>query len=107
MSLFPDEAGLVNFVKEIERLKVEGVVRDFSFANENAVRDKTGVLGIPFILRLEGTWDQLNSDFMQLQKFPYLIRAVTVDVRIKDINTGIIDFMYGGFIYVDKSLEKN
>jgi hypothetical protein len=106
-SLFPDEAGLIDFVKEIEKLESEGVVKDFSFANEGAVRDKTTVLGIPFVLRMEGTWEQINSDLKKMQRMPFLLRAVTLDIKVKEEETNLIDFRYGGFIYVDESLSKN
>jgi len=107
MSLFPDESGLIDFVKEIEKLKNEGVVKNFAFANEDAVRDKTKVLGIPFILRMEGTWEQIDSDLEKMQNMPFIVRAVTLDIKVKEEETNLIDFRYGGFIYVDESLAKN
>jgi Tfp pilus assembly protein PilO len=107
MSLFPDESGLIDFVKEIEKLKNEGVVKNFAFANEDAVHDKTKVLGIPFVLRMEGTWEQIDSDLKKIQSMPFIVRAVTLDIQVKEEETNLIDFRYGGFIYVDESLAKN
>jgi hypothetical protein len=106
-SLFPDESGLVNFIKEIEKLKTEGVVTEFSFASEDAVRDKTKVLGIPFVLRMEGSWEQINKDLKSLQEMPFLQRAITISTEVRGEEEKVIDFRYGGFIYVDESLKKD
>ena len=38
---FPDSQGLIAFVGEIDKLKAEGVVTGFSFANEEPIKDKT------------------------------------------------------------------
>ncbi len=107
--LFPDESGLVSFVEEIEKLKATGVAKKFSFANEDAVRDKTKSLGIPFIVEFEGTWEQIDKDLQALQKLPFLLRVITIETRQTkgDEDTNLIRFMYGGFIYVDESLAKN
>lgn len=106
IALFPDETGLVNFVKEIEKLKLEGIVKTFSFANQEAVRDKTTILGIPFVIELEGTWDQIDASLQSLQRLEFLYRAITVQIEPKE-EENLINFKYGGFIYVDESLGKD
>jgi hypothetical protein len=106
-TLFPDDSGLIEFVKEIEVLKTQGTVKEFSFANENSVRDKTQADGIPFILRMVGTWEEIDRDLIRLQEVPFLQRAVTLDIRVIGENRDSVDFRYGGFLYVDESLKKN
>ena len=104
--LFPDEPGLVEFVKEIDTLKEEGIVTRFFFASEKAVRDKTGYYGIPLVIEFSGTWDQIGLAIQIIDDLPYLLRAVTVDAE-PEPDTGLIIFKYGGFLYVDESLAKN
>lgn len=106
-SLFPDESGLVNFVREMERLKTEGVVTSFSVASQDAVRDKTGHFGIPVIIEFRGSWAQIDNDLQRLQSLPYFIRAVKLETRPDETESGVINLRYGVFIYVDESLGKN
>lgn len=104
--LFPDESGLIDFVKEIDKLKDEGIITRFSFASERAVRDKTGNFGIPLIIEFVGTWDQIDQAIAIIESLPYLLRVVNVDVQRQDEGDLII-FKYGGFIYVKESLAEN
>ncbi|MGD8744462.1 MAG: hypothetical protein PVJ52_02620 [Candidatus Woesebacteria bacterium] len=107
ISLFPDEEGLVNFVQEVEKLKNEGAVKDFYFANEDAVKDKTRLFGIPFVIVFEGSWGEINRDLLAIERLNYLIRTVTVQLEVKESEEGsTIEFDYGGFIYVNEQLGK-
>ena len=105
-ALFPDEAGLVEFAKEIDKLKEEGLVTSFSFASEKAVRDQTGQFGVPIVIIIEGSWSQVGDAMQKLQGLPFMLRAVSIDAeRVSEGN--LISFRYGGFLYVDESLAKN
>jgi Tfp pilus assembly protein PilO len=104
-SIFPDDTGIVNFVKEIEKLKGGGIVRGITFVSQEAVRDKTKSLGIPFIIELEGSWTDIDATLTTIQKLPYLFRAVTIEVNIND--EGVVNFKYGGFLYVAEVLSKS
>jgi len=106
LGVFPDEAGLIGFVQEIEALKEQGSVINFSFANQIPVYDKTGFLGIPVAIELEGNWEQIGNDLVKLQGLPYLFRPISVSIRERD-ESYLINVMYGGFLYVDESLGKN
>ena len=104
-TIFPNDTGIVNFVKEIEKLKAGGIVRGISFVSQEAVRDKTKALGIPFVIELEGSWADIDATLTTIQKLPYLFRAVTVETNINE--EGIVNYKYGGFLYVDESLAKS
>jgi Tfp pilus assembly protein PilO len=105
-ALFPDEAGLVEFAKEIDKLKEEELVTSFSFASEKAVRDQTGQFGVPIVIIIEGSWSQVGDAMQKLQGLPFMLRAVSIDAeRVSESN--LISFRYGGFLYVDESLAKN
>lgn len=104
LSLFPDESGLVRFISEIEQGKARGVITDFYFANQDAVRDKTGNFGVPFVLQIEGTWEQIDQELQDLQKRDFIIRTITFAVDARDSSKIRMD--YGGFIYVDDRLGK-
>jgi hypothetical protein len=103
-SFYLEEAGVIDFIESIETLKENGNVKNFSLVGQNAVKDKTGAYGIPFIVELEGGWEKINISLQELQKLPYLVRAIDVDVRVVDSST--INFKYGGFLYVSDKLAK-
>jgi len=101
---FPNQAGLANFAGEMDKLREEGLISSFSFASEDAVRDQTGYYGVPIIIRFLNTWEQIEQGFTRLGELPYIIRAVNIEAGVADGN--LIDFRYGGFLYVDESLAK-
>jgi hypothetical protein len=104
-AIFPNESGLVSFVKEIENLKTGGVVKGITFVSQEAVRDKTTSVGIPFIVEMEGKWEQIDSNLQSIQKLNFLQRPVNITINV--IASGLVNFKYGGFIYVDESLAKS
>ncbi len=105
-ALFPDEAGLVEFAREIDKLKEENLVTSFSFASETAVRDQTGQFGVPIVIIIEGNWTQIADAMQKLQQLPFILRAVSINAE-RILENNLITFRYGGFLYVDESLAKN
>jgi len=103
-SYYPEEAGLISFIEAVDKLKESGIIKNFSLVGKNAVKDKTGVYGIPFIIEIEGKWEDINANLQEFQKLPYLIRAVNVEANVIDLN--IVNFKYGGFLYVSDKLAK-
>ena len=104
-SIFPDDVGIVNFVKEIEKLKAGGIVKGISFVSQEAVKDKTKSLGTPFIIEMEGTWADIDTVLTAIQKIQYLFRVVTIEAKINE--EGVVNFKYGGFLYVDETFAKS
>ena len=105
-SLFPDDEGLVNFANELDRIKAEGKIVGFSFATEEAVKDKTGSIGIPVLIEIKGTWAEIDTDLQKIQKLPYLLRPIQVSAAPAP-EEGLIDLKFGGFLYVGKDFGKN
>lgn len=103
-SFYPEEAGLIDFIEMIEEMKKNNMVKNFQLVSSDAIKDKTGAYGIPFIIEFEGSWENVNLSLQDLQKLPYLIRAVSVETQVVD--EGIINFKYGGFLYVSDKLAK-
>jgi len=101
---YPEEDGVIDFIEMVEGLKGEGKVKNFSLVGQDAVKDKTGAFGIPFIVEFEGDWESINISLQEFQKLPYLIRAINVDVKMVDEK--VINFKYGGFLYVSDKLAK-
>ena len=104
---FPDSQGLIAFVGEIDKLKAEGVVTGFSFANEEPIKDKTGSFGLPVLIELKGNWSTVDSALGRIMSLPYLLRAIRIDVSPALDEPGLIDFKFGGFLYVDKNFSKD
>lgn len=103
--LFPDEVGLINFVKEIDKLKSEGRVTHFSFVSDKVIKDKTQAFGLPFIIELHGGWAEIDLTLREIEKLPFLIRAV--DIEIRELPQEAIRLKYGGVLYVDESFYKD
>jgi Tfp pilus assembly protein PilO len=102
---FPDEVGVIKFITDLESLKKNETIKDMSFVSQNAVKDKTGSSGIPFIMEIEGSWEKVNTALKEFYKLPYLVRVINIDVTTLDGD--IVNFKYGGFIYVSEALSKN
>lgn len=101
---YPDEGGVIKFIEMVDGLKEKGQIKNFSLVGQDAVKDKTGAYGIPFIVELEGSWTDINLSLQEVQKLPYLIRAINVEVNVIDENT--VNLKYGGFLYVSDKLAK-
>lgn len=106
--LFLDQSGIVDFVNEVEKLKVEGgAIQKVSFASQKPVKDKTGYLGVPVVIELRGSWESIGIDIQKIESLPYLFRAASIDAETIPDNPGVIDFKYGGFLYVNDELGEN
>ncbi len=107
-NLFPDESGIVDFVSQVEKLKTEGgAIEKITFASQEVVMDKTGNYGIPVIIKLNGAWESIGQDLQKIQKLPFLLRAISIDAEPNKENESMIQFKYGGFLYVDTRLGEN
>lgn len=106
LALFANDDELVIFANELDRIKKEGKVTGFSFVAESAVKDKTGSIGIPVLIEIKGTWEEIDSDLQKIQKMPFLLRAIEVEAKPGE-EEGLIDFRFGGFLYVGKEFKKN
>jgi Tfp pilus assembly protein PilO len=69
--------------------------------------DKTGNYGIPVIIELNGAWESIGQDLQEIQKLPFLLRAISIDAEPDKENESMIQFKYGGFLYVDTRLGEN
>lgn len=110
---FLDEAGIVNFVNDVELQKSEGgAISKVSFASQKAVADKTGNYGVPIVIELTGGWEVIDSDLQKIDKLPYLFRPVKVEIEYDEENPDeenpkMVVYKYGIFLYVRESLGKN
>ncbi|KKQ41670.1 MAG: hypothetical protein US60_C0032G0011 [Microgenomates group bacterium GW2011_GWC1_37_8] len=120
-SLFVNDSGVVDFVNDLEKIKNEnGTIKSITFANQQAIKDKTGSFGIPVVIELQGSWEKIDSDLQRIDGLPYLFRAAKVEagkpkvqpgVKLEEeqeIDENIIVFKYGIFLYYDEnSVGKN
>jgi len=102
--LFPKEKDLLNFVSDIENLKQEGSVISFNFASKDPVTDKTKNTGLPILIEMEGSWEQIGKDIKKVQELDYIFRPVSFYSE-ESPNDGLISVQYGGFLYVDESFK--
>lgn len=104
--LFPDQKRLLEFISEIDKLKVDGNVTYFAFASESVVKEKSGFVGYPFVLEFEGSKQEVYSGLERFNNLPYLFRPVNFSIESGE-RPGSILLKYGGFLYVDDATQKN
>ena len=105
VDLFPDENGLVKFASQIDSLKNQGTVINFSFAKDTAVKDKTGLIGLPIVIEISGTNTQVDLVLKQIQNMPFFLRAINIE--IKEIEDKKIRLKFGGILYVKENFSTN
>jgi hypothetical protein len=105
-ALFPDERGLVDFVRDLDELKNQGFITNFNFASKEPVKDKTGLYGVPVIIEFRGSWSQIGEGLLRLQNLPFMFRAVKVETEFKPLES-VIQLKYGGFLYVNENFGKD
>jgi hypothetical protein len=102
--VFLDTSGIVEFVSRVEAIKDQGgTITKLSFTNQTAVRDKTGNYGIPVIIEMRGNMNEMTADLEKLRNLPFLFRPVSIEIAPNIDNPAILDFKYGGMIYVDET----
>ena len=106
---FVDESGIVSFVNELEKVKARsGTIQKIAFTSQKAIEDKqTGNYGIPVVIEFKGGMDKILEDLEEIQKLPYILRPITVQSGINDEDPNVLDFKYGGFIYVNDLLGQS
>lgn len=105
IAIFPDEDGLINFIKEIDGLKKDKQLVQFSFATDNLVKDKTGYLGLPLVFEFKGNSNQINSALTTLDKLPFFLRPINIDIRHTSAEE--ISLKYGGILYVSQKYSQD
>ena len=107
-NLYLDESGVVNFVNELEKMKGEtSTFNKVILPNQKAVKDRTGSFGIPVIIELKGSWDFIASDLLTIQKLTYLFRPAVTEIYLDKEDPSVINFKYGGMLYVTDRLGQN
>jgi len=104
---FSDEAGIVNFIGEIDKLKKDGVVASFSFVSNSPIKDKTGALGLPFVVQIRGNWSQIDTGMQRIMSLPFVLRTIQIESKPADDDQTIIDFKFGGFLYAKDTFSQN
>lgn len=103
--LFINDDNLVDFVKEIDTLKNEGLINSFSFGASD-VRDKrSGYNAIPFEIMIEGDGAKISSTMSKILSLPYFIVDVSAELQLNE--TGGYTYNYGGFLYISEDYGKN
>jgi Tfp pilus assembly protein PilO len=104
LSVFPDDDQLIEFVAKIDELKRAGGVTGFSFASDLPIKDPLGLLGLPVLVEMKGSLDQVNQSVVALQNLPFILRPVKTEIEKND--DGTFEVRWGGFLYVDQNFGK-
>jgi hypothetical protein len=105
-SFFINEDALLNFTKQMDTFRAEGVASDFSFASDKLVTDKEGNQVLPFSVTFTGSEEKVNEALSKLENLPYIIKAVESELDRPSVGGNIV-FVYRGFIYVSDKFAQN
>lgn len=105
--VFLNEAGVANFISEIESLKspVSSFLK-ISFASQIALQDKTGNFGYPVVISFKGNWDQISMDLEKINNLPFLFRVVKFKSEYNEVE-GVFELDYGIMLYVKENESKS
>ena len=106
-SYLVDDDSLVDFVKQVDLLKEEGIVTNFKFASEDLTKDgQTGYEVLAFEAWFTGDKSRIDYGLKKLLGLPYLIRTIVVEID-KISEEGNISLKYGGYLYVTEAYAEN
>ena len=106
-SYLVDDDSLVDFVKQVDLLKEEGIVTNFKFASEDLTKDgQTGYEVLAFEVWFTGDKSRIDYGLKKLLGLPYLIRTIVVEID-KISEEGNISLKYGGYLYVTEAYAEN
>lgn len=106
-SYFVDDSNIVSFVKEIDILRTEGTVTQFSFVSDEPIIDSvTSFNVLPFEIVFQGDKTGVENALKKILELPYLIRCVVTEID-RGILDGIVTIKFGGFLYVNENFGKN
>jgi len=105
--VFVDESGIVDFVNDLEMIKAKsGNIRKINFTSQKAVEDRqTSNPGIPVVIEFTGDMDKVLNDIDEIQKLPFILRPITIEIGKNEDDPNVLDFKYGGFLYVNDTLR--
>ncbi len=105
-AIFPDQKKLLDFIGEVDKLKVSGNVINFAFASESAVKEKSGYLGYPFVIEFEGALTEVTNGLEKFEKLPFVFKPINFSLTLgEEVNQVLL--RYGGFLYVSETTSKN
>ncbi len=96
-----DEQRLVDFVGELDQMKKNGIVDNFSFVSNQKVTDKTSTMGYPIKISVNGDINKITQAIEEIQDLPYLFRPVSFDLS-KNSNDNIYILDYGILLYINE-----
>lgn len=101
--LFLNDEGLLRLIDNIDSLKSQGVISNFATASNNLAEDAHGYPGIAVTIELQGSQDQINQSWRQIQSLSVIISPVVLEIT----KTGDDNYFYkfGGFLHVDEALN--
>ena len=105
-SVLIDEQGLIEYVRKIDELRAEGIVKKFSFVTQEPVKDKQGFTGLPVLLEFEGTGVDAEKALNKVQMLPAILKPVDIEVLDSKVEDKLIIKM-SAFLYTNEEFSGN
>ena len=86
----PDEAGVINFVREFRKISHDVSLGVFNFQTDQPIVDELGNAYIDFSVELRGSFVNLKNFLTRLVNLPYLIKLQLVDIAGADQEEAIM-----------------
>lgn len=103
--VFVDDEKFLGFITSIDQLEASGVISNFSLPVTKPVLDSNKNLGLPVSMTFSGSLDQVNQAFAEVDKLPYILKPVNIDIDV--LPDGRRTVRFGGFLYTNENFNKN
>ena len=103
-ALFADDSGFLRFVSEADSLKAEGIITELSFPGGVPVRNEDKELGLPVLIVLQGTKEQINTGLEKVLSLPFFLKPVSVEL---ETTPELLIMRFGAFLFVNEDFSKN
>lgn len=103
---YPDDETFLELVGKLDELKRQGLFTNYSFAADEAIKDKTGNLGLPVLFDIKGDRVLIENSLKSIYELPFLIKPIRLEITRSEVD-GSFSVRYGSFLYVENEFGKN
>ena len=97
LSMLGGDKTVISFITRMDELKKEGFLISYEFPITNEILDKTGLHGLPVLMVIQGTKQNISETLVKISEIKVLLRPVTLSITTDE--TGLLTAKYGVFMY--------
>jgi Tfp pilus assembly protein PilO len=105
-SLFPSNDKLLEIIDQMDQLKRDGLIAQYTFVSDTPVKDKSGYQGLPIMFDITGSVEGINNALKKINDLPFILRDIKMEIKELPKAAGYT-VKYGVILYVDEKFDKN